>query len=80
MPEGRAEVEVEAQVEAKTRRERVLDDRPACDFDQTPPDDDGSSAAEEEGRVRNEERGVRRQEQSERQAGVRATAGACIRR
>jgi hypothetical protein len=32
--------EVEAQVEAKTRRERVLDDRPAYDFDQTPPGDD----------------------------------------
>jgi hypothetical protein len=32
--------EVEAQVEAKTRRERVLDDRPAYDFDQTPPADD----------------------------------------
>jgi hypothetical protein len=32
--------EVEAQVESKTRRERVLDDRPACDFDQTPPDED----------------------------------------
>ena len=32
--------EVEAKVEAETRRERVLDDRPAYDFDQTPPDDD----------------------------------------
>jgi hypothetical protein len=32
--------EVEAQVESKTRRERVLDDRPAYDFDQSPPDDD----------------------------------------
>jgi hypothetical protein len=32
--------EVEAQVEAKTRRERVLDDRPAYDFDQTPPGED----------------------------------------
>ena len=32
--------EVEAQVVAKTRRERVLDDRPAYDFDQTPSDDD----------------------------------------
>jgi hypothetical protein len=32
--------EVEAQVEAKIRRERVLDDRPAYDFDQTPPDED----------------------------------------
>ena len=32
--------ELEAQVESKTRRERVLDDRPAFDFDQTPPDDD----------------------------------------
>jgi hypothetical protein len=27
--------EVEAQIESKTRRERVLDDRPAYDFDQT---------------------------------------------
>jgi hypothetical protein len=32
--------EVEAKVEAENRRERVLDDRPAYDFDQTPPDDD----------------------------------------
>jgi hypothetical protein len=32
--------EIEAEVEAKTRRERVLDDRPAYDFDQTPTDDD----------------------------------------
>jgi len=32
--------EVEAQVDSKTRRERVLDDRPAYDFDQTPPDAD----------------------------------------
>jgi hypothetical protein len=32
--------EVEAQVEAETRRERLLDDRPAYDFDQTPPDED----------------------------------------
>jgi hypothetical protein len=31
--------EVEAQVDSKTRRERVLDDRPAYDFDQTQPDD-----------------------------------------
>jgi hypothetical protein len=30
--------EVEAQ--AKTRRERVLDDRPAYDFDQTPTDEE----------------------------------------
>ena len=29
--------EVEAQVEPKTRRERVPDDRPAYDFDQSPP-------------------------------------------
>jgi hypothetical protein len=35
--------EVEAQVESKTRRERVLDDRPASDFDQTPPADDQSA-------------------------------------
>jgi hypothetical protein len=32
--------EVEAKVEAENRRERVLEDRPAYDFDQTPPDDD----------------------------------------
>jgi hypothetical protein len=32
--------EVEAQIESKTRRERVLDDRPAFDFDQSPPGDD----------------------------------------
>ena len=32
--------EVEALVESKTRRERALDDRPAYDFDQTPPDED----------------------------------------
>jgi hypothetical protein len=32
--------EVEAKVEAETRRERVLDDRPAFDFDQTPQSDD----------------------------------------
>jgi hypothetical protein len=32
--------EIEAQIEAKTRRERVLDDRPAYDFDQTRPDDE----------------------------------------
>jgi hypothetical protein len=32
--------EVEAQVESKTRRERVPDDRPAYDFDQTPPSAD----------------------------------------
>jgi hypothetical protein len=32
--------EVEAKVEAETRRERVLDDRPSYDFDQSPPDDD----------------------------------------
>ena len=32
--------EVEAQVEASTRRERVLDDRPAFDLDQSPSDDD----------------------------------------
>ena len=31
--------EVEAKVEAETRRERVPDDRPAVDFDQTPDDD-----------------------------------------
>jgi hypothetical protein len=31
--------EAEAMVESKTRRERVLDDRPAYDFDQTQPDD-----------------------------------------
>ena len=36
--------ELEAQVESKTRRERVLDDRPAYDFDQTPPSDDTQSA------------------------------------
>ena len=36
--------EMEASVESKTKRERVLDDRPAYDFDQTPPDDDPSSA------------------------------------
>jgi hypothetical protein len=36
--------EVEAQVEAKTRRERVLDDHPAYDFNQTPPDDDDQTA------------------------------------
>ena len=30
--------EVEDQVEAKSRRERVPDDRPAYDLDQTPPD------------------------------------------
>jgi len=28
--------EVEAQVESRTRYELVLDDRPACDFDQPP--------------------------------------------
>ena len=28
--------EVEAEVESKTRRERVLDDRPAYDYDQSP--------------------------------------------
>jgi len=32
--------EAEAMVESKTRRGRFLDDRPAYDFDQTPPDDD----------------------------------------
>jgi len=32
--------EVEAQAEAKTRRERVLDDRPAYDFDRTPTDEE----------------------------------------
>jgi hypothetical protein len=32
--------EVEAKVEAENRRERVLDDRPAYDFDQSPPDED----------------------------------------
>ena len=32
--------EADAMVESKTRRERVLDDRPAYDFDQTPPEDD----------------------------------------
>jgi hypothetical protein len=32
--------EVEAKVETETRRERVLDDRPAYDFDQSPPADD----------------------------------------
>jgi hypothetical protein len=32
--------EVEAQVESKTRHERVLDDRPAYDFDQSTPSDD----------------------------------------
>jgi len=32
--------EVEAQVEARTRRLPVLDDRPEYDFDQTPPDGD----------------------------------------
>jgi hypothetical protein len=32
--------EVEAKVEAENRRERVPDDRPAYDFDQTPPDED----------------------------------------
>jgi hypothetical protein len=32
--------EVEAQVESKTRRERVPDDRPAYDFDQSQPDED----------------------------------------
>jgi hypothetical protein len=31
--------EADAMVESKTRREGVLDDRPAYDFDQTPPDD-----------------------------------------
>ena len=37
--------EVEAQFEAMTCRERVLDDRPAFDFDQTPPDDDTQPSA-----------------------------------
>jgi hypothetical protein len=32
--------EAEAMVESKTLRERVLDDRPAYFYDQTPPDDD----------------------------------------
>jgi hypothetical protein len=32
--------EVEAKVEDENRRERILDDRPAYDFDQTPPADD----------------------------------------
>ena len=32
--------EADAMVESKTRRERVLDDRPAYDFDQSPPDGD----------------------------------------
>jgi len=36
--------EVEAKVEAENRRERVLDDRPADDFDQTPPTDDDQSS------------------------------------
>jgi hypothetical protein len=36
--------EVEAQVESKTHRERVLDDRPAYDFDQTLPEEDAQSA------------------------------------
>jgi hypothetical protein len=31
--------EADAVVESKTRREPVLDDRPAFDFDQSPPDD-----------------------------------------
>jgi hypothetical protein len=35
--------EVEAQVESKTQRDRVLDDRPAYDFDQSPSDDAQSS-------------------------------------
>ena len=35
--------EVEAQVESKTRLERVLDDRPAFNYDQSPPDDPQSS-------------------------------------
>jgi hypothetical protein len=35
--------EVEAQVESKTRRERVLDDRAAYDFDQKPTDGDDQS-------------------------------------
>jgi hypothetical protein len=35
--------EVEAKVEAETRRERLLDDRPAFDFDQTPVSDDASA-------------------------------------
>jgi hypothetical protein len=30
----------DAMVKAKTRRRAVLDDRPAYDFDQTPPADD----------------------------------------
>ena len=36
--------EVEAQVESKTRRERVLDDCPAYSYDQTPPSDDDQSS------------------------------------
>jgi hypothetical protein len=40
--------EVEAKVEAETRRERVLDDRPAYDFDQSPPDDVTPPPAEAE--------------------------------
>jgi hypothetical protein len=32
--------EVEAKVEAETRRQRVLDDRPAYDFGQSSSDDD----------------------------------------
>ena len=32
--------EAEALVESKTRREHALDDRTACNFDQSPPDGD----------------------------------------
>jgi hypothetical protein len=32
--------EVEAKVEPEARRERVLDARPAYDFDQSPPDEE----------------------------------------
>jgi hypothetical protein len=38
----RALGEVEAEVEARTRLERVHDDRPEYDFDQSPPDEDPS--------------------------------------